>query len=53
MSTMEIRTTALPPRLPSSVFARIASFIGDVLDVFAEAKAQANAAHERYPFGRW
>jgi hypothetical protein len=53
MSTMEIRTTTMPPRLPSSVFARVTSFIGTVFDVFAEAKAQANAAHARYPFGRW
>ncbi len=53
MSTLEIRTTTMPPRLPSSVFARIAFFISTLLDVFAEAKAQANAAHQRYPFGRW
>ena len=53
MSTMEIRTATMPPRLPSSVFARFASFVATVLDVFAEAKAQANAAHQRYPFGRW
>jgi hypothetical protein len=53
MSTMEIRTTTMPPRLPSSAFARIAAFIGTLFDVFAEAKAQANAAHQRYPFGRW
>ena len=53
MSTMEIRTTAMPPRLPSSVFARFVSYVATVWDVFAEAKAQANAAHERYPFGRW
>jgi hypothetical protein len=53
MSTMEFRTTTMPPRLPLSAFARIAAFIGTLLDIVAEAKAQASAAHERYPFGRW
>ena len=52
MSAMEVHTTTMPPRLPS-VFARFVSFVGTLLEVFAEAKAQANAAHERYPFGRW
>lgn len=53
MLAMEVHSTTMPPRLLSSVFARFVSFIGAVLDVFAEAKAQANAAHARYPFGRW
>jgi hypothetical protein len=53
MSTIEFRTATVPRRLPLSLFARVAAFIVALFDIVAEAKAQANAAHQRYPFGRW
>jgi hypothetical protein len=51
MSTMEIRSRPIgKPRSLFAGFARFASFIGEVLDVFAEAQRQACEAERRYHF---
>jgi hypothetical protein len=54
MSTLEIRTATMPkPRRAFAGFARIVSIIATVLDVFTEARDQAKAAHQRFPFADW
>jgi hypothetical protein len=50
MATLQNRIP-LAPTLPG--FARIASTIAMVIDVFADAQHQARAAHQRYPFAEW
>ena len=47
MSTLRLRTT---PTLPLPNLARLRFLIAMLFEVFAEAQAQARAAHERYPF---
>jgi hypothetical protein len=39
-----------PQNFPLPDFARFGAFIAALIDVFAEAQAQARAVHERYPF---
>jgi hypothetical protein len=51
MLTLPIRAPQLPN--PLSGFARIASFVDAVFDVFADAQDQARAARARYPFMAW
>lgn len=49
MSTLPIRTPHVAfPAVPS--FARFFAGVAMILDVFAEAQAQANAMHKKYPF---
>jgi hypothetical protein len=55
MTTLPIRAPQMPQTTafniqPLAVFARIASFLGAVIDVFAEAQRQAAEARARYPF---
>jgi hypothetical protein len=50
MSTLPIRASHLPEAWPLPRFASIVSFMGAVIDVFAEADELARAAHKRYPF---
>jgi hypothetical protein len=47
MSTLPLRVPHVPP---FNGLARVASFIGTLFEVFAEAQQQAIAAHRRYPF---
>jgi len=49
MSTLPLRALHVPA-LPTTGFSRAVAVVLSVIDVFAEAKAQANAAHKRYPF---
>jgi hypothetical protein len=54
MSTLALRTAySYKPETPPSVLARAVAFVATVFDAFDDAKRQANAAHQRYPFGRW
>ncbi|MEP7031361.1 MAG: hypothetical protein ABI830_10550 [Pseudolabrys sp.] len=46
MATLSMR--ALP--MPYLSFARFATTVATVFDVFAEAQEMARAAHKRYPF---
>jgi hypothetical protein len=51
MSTLEMRASHLPKTQPLfGGFARVASLLRDVLDVFVEAQRQAHEAERRYPF---
>ena len=50
MIAMATRVVRAAPQLARPDFSRLASLVAAVLDVFAEAQAQARAAHERYPF---
>jgi hypothetical protein len=47
MSTLHV-AAAKPWCLPD--LSRLSAFFAALIDVFAEAKTQARAAHERYPF---
>jgi hypothetical protein len=50
MSTLEIRTATMPPRLLPSGLARVVAVMASIFDAFVEAQEQARAAHARYPF---
>ena len=50
MSTLRIRASHLPEASVLPRFASIVSFVGAVIEVFAEADELARAAHKRYPF---
>jgi hypothetical protein len=55
MSTLPIRApqtqVAWPVfAWPMAGFARLRTLVSAVIDVFAEAQAQARAVHNRYPF---
>ncbi|HET7190610.1 MAG TPA: hypothetical protein VFI98_01735 [Pseudolabrys sp.] len=50
MTTLPIRA---PIELPFAGFARVISFCKALIEVFAVAQQQANAAHKRYPFAEW
>ena len=47
---MSMLPVHVPQVLPFKGFARVASVIATVFEVFAEAQQQAIAAHRRYPF---
>ena len=49
MSTTALRVRATK-HSPLPDLARLTAFIAALIDVFAEAQAQARAASERYPF---
>ena len=49
MSTTSLRVHATK-QSPLPDLARVAAFFATLIDVFAEAQAQARAASERYPF---
>jgi hypothetical protein len=52
MSTLPLRASDVQPvSLPG--IARLVSAVVMVIDVFAEAQAQARAAHQKYPFAEW
>ncbi len=54
MSTLEILAAyRRKPWRPFAGFARIVSVLIAVLEVFAEARDQAKAAHQRFPFADW
>jgi hypothetical protein len=50
MSTLRIRASHLPEASVLPRLASIVSFVGAVIEVFAEADELARAAHKRYPF---
>lgn len=50
MTTLPIRA---PIELPFAGFARVKLFCKALIEVFADAQQQANAAHRRYPFAEW
>jgi len=54
MSTLVVRAPHAPKLwLPLRGFARVASVLLMVLDVFTEAQRQAYEAKQRYPFMTW
>jgi hypothetical protein len=54
MSMLEIRAPHAPKAwLPRGGFARVASIVLTVIDVFNEAQKQAHEAERRYPFTIW
>ena len=50
MSTLPIRAPGFSLHWPLASFARVRSVMSAVIDVFAEAQAQARAVQDRYPF---
>jgi hypothetical protein len=54
MTTLPLHASHAPnaPHIWSG-FARVAAAFTTVLDVFVEARQQAIAAQERYPFATW
>lgn len=53
MATLPVRASHLPEAWLLPRFASIVSFMGAVIEVFAEAQDMARAAHKRYPFAGW
>lgn len=54
MSTLEIRAPHAPKAwLQRGAFARVASVLLTVIDVFSEAQKQAHEAQRRYSFTAW
>lgn len=56
MSILETSAPSLPSKLwsaPYVALARIGSFLGVMVDTFAEAQEQAHEAERRYPFLNW
>lgn len=54
MSTAEIRSPHAPKPWPAfGGFARLATTVLTVIDVFAEAQRLAHEAQRRYPFTAW
>ncbi|MFN3657317.1 MAG: hypothetical protein ACK4UO_08705 [Pseudolabrys sp.] len=52
MSTLPLRAPNVPA-LPATGLARAVAALLLVIDVFAEAQAQARVAHKQYPFADW
>jgi hypothetical protein len=50
MSTLPNRAQGISLHRPLAGFARVRSVMSAVIDVFAEAQAQARAVQDRYPF---
>lgn len=53
MSTLPIRVSHFPQFAPLAGVGRVVAAVVTMLDVLAEARAQATAAHKRYPFADW
>jgi hypothetical protein len=56
MSVLETSVPSLPSKLwsaPCGALVRVGSFLGVVVDTFAEAQQQAREAERRYPFLNW
>jgi len=54
MSTLAVRSPhAAKLALPLRGFAHVASFLAAVLEILDEARRQAYAAKQRYPFIDW
>jgi hypothetical protein len=50
MTTLPIRAPIVPPL---AGLARVISYFNIAIEIFAEARQQAAAAHKRYPFADW